>query len=77
MECSFQHLSVQYVFGFRNENVLRVKLGYFKKSMTHKLCQSANFENGGTTVQVSILHIMLNILSISSLPRVHDISVNF
>ena len=77
MECSFQHLSVQYVFDFRNENVLRVKLGYFKKSMTHKLCQNANFENGGTTIQVSILHILLNILSISSLPRVHDMSVIF
>ena len=45
--------------------------------MTHKLCQNANFENGGTTIQVSILHFLLNILSISSLPRVHDISVNF
>ena len=45
--------------------------------MTHKLCQNANFENGGTTIQVSILHVLLNILSISSLPRVHDTSVNF
>ena len=44
--------------------------------MTHKLCQNANFENGGTTIQVSILHVLLNILSISSLPRVHDTSVN-
>ena len=32
MECSFQHFSVQYVFGSWNENVLRVKWGYFKKS---------------------------------------------
>ena len=32
---------------------------------------------GGTTVQVSTLHVLLNILSISSLPRVHDTSVNF
>ena len=31
MECSFGHFSVQYEFGFRNENVLLVKWGYFKK----------------------------------------------
>ena len=53
-------------------------MGLFKKKvMTHKLCQNANFENGGTTIQVSILHVLLNILSISSLPRVHGTSVNF
>ena len=59
-----------------NGNVLRVKWGYLKKVMTHKLCQNANFENGGTTIQVNILHVLLNILSISLLPRVHDTSVN-
>ena len=32
IECSFQHFSVQYDFGFWNENVLRVKGGYFNKS---------------------------------------------
>ena len=52
-------------------------MGLFQKVMTHKLCQNANFENGGTTIQVSILHVLLNILSISSLPKVHDKSVNF
>ena len=52
-------------------------MGLFQKVMTHKLCQNANFENGGTTIQVSILHVLLNILSISSLPRVHGTSVNF
>ena len=36
-ECSFQHLRVQYEFGFRNENVLRVKIGYFHIAMSHKL----------------------------------------
>ena len=51
--------------------------GLFQKVMTHKLCHNANFENGGTTIQVSILHELLNILSISSLPRVYDTSVNF
>ena len=52
-------------------------MGLFEKVMTHNLCQNANFENGGTTIQGSILHELLNILSISSLPRVHDTSVNF
>ena len=50
MESSFQHFCVQYVFGFWNENVLRVKWGYFKKVMTHKLRQNANFENGGVSL---------------------------
>ena len=45
--------------------------------MTHELCQNANFENGGTIIQVSILNILLNILSISSLPKVHEMFVNF
>ena len=52
-------------------------MGLFQKVMTHKLCQNANFENGGTTIQISILHELLNVLSISSLPRVHDTSVNY
>ena len=62
MKCSFQHLSDQYEFGFRNENVLRVKGGYLKKVMTHKLCQNADFENGGTPIQIGILRALLNIL---------------
>ena len=45
--------------------------------MTHKLCQNANFENGGITIQVSILHVLLNILSISLMQRVYDTSVYF
>ena len=52
-------------------------MGLFKKGMAHKLCKNANFENGGITIQVSILHVLLNILSIFSLPNVHDTSVNF
>ena len=51
--------------------------GLFQKVMTHKLCQNANFENGGTTIQNSILHVLLNILSISSISRVHDTSGYF
>ena len=45
--------------------------------MTHKLCHKANFENGGTIIQVSILNVLLNIFSMSSLPKVHKTSVNF
>ena len=31
-ECSFLDISIYYEFGFRNENVLWVKVGHFKKS---------------------------------------------
>ena len=40
--------------------------------MTNKLCQNAKFENGGITIQIGILHVQLNILSISLLSWVHD-----
>ena len=40
--------------------------------MTHKLCQNANFENGGTTIQIGIMHVLLNILPIPLLYRIHD-----
>ena len=40
--------------------------------MTYKLGQNANFKNRGTTIQMGILHVMLNMLSISLLARVHD-----
>ena len=46
--------------------------GVFQKVTTNKLCQNENFENGGTTIQIGILHVLLNILSISLLCRVHD-----
>ena len=39
----------------------------FQKFMTHKLCQNANFENGGIPIQIGILPVLLNILSISLL----------
>ena len=45
--------------------------------MTHKLCQNANFENGGITVKIGILHVLLNILSIFLLSRVYDTSGSF
>ena len=40
------------------------KMGSFQKVMTHKSCQNANFENGGTTIKVSILRVLMNILLI-------------
>ena len=49
----------------------------FKGVMTHKLCQNANFENGGTTIQIGILHELLNILSKSLQCTVHDTSGYF
>ena len=45
--------------------------------MTHILCQNGNCENGGTTIQIGILHVLINILSISLLSRVHDTSGYF
>ena len=49
MGCSFQHLSVQYVLAF-DMKTFACKMGSFQKFMTHKSCQNANFENGGTTI---------------------------
>ena len=53
-------------------------MGLFQKVMTHKLCQNANFETGGTTIQVtcSILHVLLNILSKSSLRHTTRLSIS-
>ena len=48
------------------------KSGLFQKAMTYKMGQNANFKNGGTTIQMGILHVLLNMLSISLLSRVHD-----
>ena len=45
--------------------------------MTHKLCQNANFENGGATTQIGTLRVLFNILSMSLLYRVHDTSGYF
>ena len=68
-ECSFQLLSVQYEFDFLNENVLRES-----GLLTHKFSQNRNFENGGVPIQIGILHVLMNILSITLLFRVHDMS---
>ena len=42
-------------------------MGLFQKVMTRKLCQNENFENGGIIIQIGILQVLLNILSISLL----------
>ena len=47
------------------------------KSHDSQLCQNANFENGGNTIQIGILHVLINILSKSLLSRVHDMSGYF
>ena len=49
----------------------------FKKVMIYKLCQNANFKNGGTTIQMDILHVLLNMLLTSFLSRVQDTSGYF
>ena len=49
----------------------------FQKVTTHKLSQNANVENGGTAIQISILHVLINILSMSLLSRIHDMSGYF
>ena len=53
------------------------EIGLFQKVVTHKLCQNANFENGGTTIQIGTLHVLCNIFSISLLSRVQDTSGHF
>ena len=54
-----------------------MKGGFFKKSRQVEIVQNENFENGGTTIPISILHALINILSISLLSRVYDTSGYF
>ena len=51
--------------------------GLFQKVMTYNLCQNANFKKWGTTIQMGILHVLLNMLPISLLSMVHDTSGYF
>ena len=58
---------------FRNENVWRMKVDYFKMSYLKTIDQIlnfANFENWAMNIQRGILQVMLNILSVSSLSRI-------
>ena len=57
----FLHTCSQYEFSFRIKNVLRMKMGIFKKSaLTNcdKILKFANLENGGTDIPRDILHVM-------------------
>ena len=68
------HLSTlrdQYEVDCKNENVLQVKVCYFKKSC---LANCEFLKMGGTSIQMDFLHVMLNILSISLLSRVNGTS---
>ena len=51
--------------------------GVISKSHYSQSVPNASFENGGTTIQIGILHVLLNILSISLLNKVHDTSGYF
>ena len=54
----------------------RVWNGFISISHDSQIVAKWEFWKWGYHYQVSILHVLLNILSISSLPRVHDTSVN-
>ena len=54
-----------------------MKVGAFKKSQLTNYARNANFENGGNTIQIGILYVLLNILSISLLSSVYDTSCYF
>ena len=45
--------------------------------LTNKWCQNGNFDNRVTPIQIGILHVLKNILSITLLSRVHDMSGYF
>ena len=63
MEGSFLQIKLKYELGFGNENVMRMKMGYFKKSCVtncHKMPKLANVGNGGTNIQKGIQHTLLN-----------------
>ena len=67
---------VQYEFGFRNESVLLVKVGYFKKLCFTNFDKLLNFVIFGNGVpnERGILHGLLNILSILLLSMVNGTS---
>ena len=50
---------------------------YFKKSGLVTIVQNDNFENEDTTIQISILQVLINILSISLLSMVYNMSDYF
>ena len=44
--------------------------------MTYNLCQNANFNNGGTTIQKGILHVLLIILPISTMAQMANFFIS-
>ena len=78
MEFSFGLFGVQNEFGFSNENVLRVKRGYCKKSRLANCAKMRILKMGVPLFKLaSCMYYMVNILSISLLSRVHDTSCYF
>ena len=56
-------------FTFEMKTVLRVKVGY-----DLQIVQMRILKIGGTTIQMGILHVLLNMLAISLLSMVYDTS---
>ena len=76
----FLHKRLQHEISFITENVLRMKMGNFKKSCLkncYKILKFANFQNWGTAIQRDILRAMWKILSTSSLLLVNNRSAYF
>ena len=60
-KCLIQHVCE---FGCRNENILWIKVVYFKKSCLtncENMLNFANFKIGDTNIQRGILYVLLNI----------------
>ena len=71
---------VQYELSFRTENVLRMKMGNFKKSCLkkyHKILKLANFENGGYQYSVGHPACYVKNLPTSSLLLVNNRSAKY
>ena len=76
----FLHKHVQYELSFRNDNVLQMKMGSFKKPCLKnfdKILNFTNFEIGVTDIQQNIMHVIWKIWSISSLLLINDRSAYF
>ena len=74
------HKRVHYEFSFKTENGLWMKIGSLKKAYLkncYKILKFANFEKGGTDIQVVILRAMREILPTSSLLLVNTRSAYF
>ena len=64
--CSFLHKIVYSVICFSNEEILLMKIGYFRKRFftnCDKMLNFVNFKNGGSRVHRRILDINVSVLS--------------